>query len=168
MVDTLENLKSDLFQSPFCEGLDEEHLEVLLGCAHEERMPKGRFLFHEGAAADYFYIILSGRVGLELNCPNRGGLGIQTCGTGEVVGTSWLIPPCIWRFDAKVLEECRLISMDAAVLRERCKVDPAFGYAMLERIAQVKAERLDAARLQLLDLYGNPEEGRNVSRTRIN
>ena len=167
MADTLETLKSDLFAAPFCEGLDQDQLEVLLACAHEERMPKGRFLFHEGAAADYFYIIVTGRVGLELNCPNRGGLSIQTCDAGDVVGSSWLIPPCIWRFDARVLEECRLISMDAAVLRERCKADPAFGYAMLERIAQVKAERLDAARLQLLDIYGNPEEGRNVARTRI-
>ena len=168
MVDTLENLKSDLFASPFCEGLEQDHLEILLACAHEERILKGRFLFHEGATADEFYIIVSGRVGLELDCPNRGGLGIQTCGAGDVVGTSWLIAPFIWRFDAKVLEDSHLVSMDAAVLRERCKVDPTFGYAMLERIAQVKAERLDAARLQLLDLYGNPEEGKHVARTRIN
>jgi CRP-like cAMP-binding protein len=168
MADTLETLKSDLFAAPFCEGLDQDHLEVLLTCAHEERILKGRFLFHEGATADEFYIIVSGRVGLELDCPNRGGLSIQTCGAGDLVGTSWLIPPYVWRFDAKVLEDSRLISMDAAVLRERCKADLAFGYAMLERIAQVKAERLDAARLQLLDVYGNPEEGRHVARTRIN
>ena len=167
MADTLEALKSDLFKAPFCEGLKEEHLGVLLACAHEERILKGRFLFHEGATADEFYIILSGRIGLELNCPNRGGLSIQTCGGGDVVGTSWLIAPYLWRFDAKVLEDSRLISMDAAVLRERCRIDSAFGYAMLERIAQVKAERLDAARLQLLDLYGNPQEGKHVARTRI-
>jgi hypothetical protein len=34
-------------------------------------------------------------------------------------------------------------------------------------VAQVQAERLDAARLQLLDLYGNPEEGKHVERSRI-
>ena len=37
---------------------------------------------------------------------------------------------------------------------EKCDADPAFGYRVMQRFAQVVAERLAATRLRLLDLYG--------------
>jgi len=167
MVESERTLRESLESSPYCKGLEVEALETLLECAHEETYAKGRFLFHEGSAANSFYLIQDGLIGLELDCPNRKDLSIQTLSAGDAVGWSWLIPPYKWRFDARALEASRVITLDAVVLREECAIDSHLGYALLERVAQVQAERLDAARLQLLDLYGNPEEGKHVERSRI-
>ncbi len=45
--------------------------------------------------------------------------------------------------------------LDAACLRGKCDDDPALGYEMYKRFAGLVRDRLQATRLQLLDLYGN-------------
>ena len=39
--------------------------------------------------------------------------------------------------------------------KDRFERDPVFGYELMKRFAPVLIQRLDATRLQLLDLYGN-------------
>ena len=57
-------------------------------------------------------------------------------------------------YDVEALERARLVVIDAACLRDKCNADPAFGYRVMRTFAQVVAERLQATRLRLLDLYG--------------
>jgi len=40
-------------------------------------------------------------------------------------------------------------------VRAACDTDPALGYEFMQRFAAVMVERLQATRLQLLDVYGN-------------
>ena len=49
----------------------------------------------------------------------------------------------------------RAIAFDGACLRGKCDDDPALGYELMRRFAQVMVERLQATRLRLLDLYGD-------------
>jgi CRP-like cAMP-binding protein len=51
------------------------------------------------------------------------------------------------------------VSVDAVCLRARCEADPALGYALMQRVAQVMYQRLQASRLQMLDLYGVDHAG---------
>jgi CRP-like cAMP-binding protein len=71
-----------------------------------------------------------------------------------MLGWSWLIPPYQWRFDAQALELTRAIALDAKCLRTKCEEDHDLGYAFMKQFALVISERLQAARLQLLDVYG--------------
>ena len=45
--------------------------------------------------------------------------------------------------------------LDGACLRGKCEEDHDLGYELLMRFAQVIVERLQATRLQLLDVYGH-------------
>jgi CRP/FNR family transcriptional regulator, cyclic AMP receptor protein len=81
-------------------------------------------------------------------------LTIQTLGVGEVLGWSWLFPPYRWLFDARTIELTRAIALDGKCLRAKCDEDHHLGYEMVKRFAQVIIERLQASRLQLLDVYG--------------
>ena len=45
-------------------------------------------------------------------------------------------------------------AFDGACLRGKCESDPAFGYELMSRFAQVLIERLQWTRLRLLDVYG--------------
>lgn len=149
-----QTLEPILAQHPFFQALDPRHLGIIVGCASNVRFDAGAYIFHEGQEANQFYIIRHGKVALELFTPTRGGLTIQTLGAGDVLGWSWLFPPYCWRFDARVLELTRAIALDGKCLRAKCDEDHSLGYDMVKRFAQVIIERLQASRLQLLDLYG--------------
>jgi CRP/FNR family cyclic AMP-dependent transcriptional regulator len=150
----IEDLRTILRQHPFLVGLSDEHMATLVGCASNVRFPDGEHLIREGHDANTFYLVRSGRVALHIDMPGRGDLRIQTVGPGEILGWSWLIYPYKWHFSGVAVAETRAIALDGECLRTKCEKDPHFGYEMLKRLAQVMERRLDATRLQLLDIYG--------------
>jgi CRP-like cAMP-binding protein len=85
--------------------------------------------------------------------PGQGRITIETIASGDVLGWSWLFPPYRWHFDAQALELTRAIAFDGACLRAKCDDDHDLGYA-LQRFARIMMQRLQATRLQLLDVYG--------------
>jgi CRP/FNR family cyclic AMP-dependent transcriptional regulator len=66
------------------------------------------------------------------------------------------VPPYRWAFDARAVEPTAAVALDGACLRGKCDEDPALGYALLQRFSLVMVERLQAARVRLLDVYGAP------------
>jgi CRP/FNR family cyclic AMP-dependent transcriptional regulator len=149
---TIDTLLHDV---PLFAGLSDEILELLAGCASNVRYADGEVLFREGDEANRFYVVRHGMVALENFVPPRGSVTIETIDPGEVIGWSWLFPPYRWHFDAKALGLVRATVFDAACLRGKCEQDPAFGYDLMSRFAQVLIERLQWTRLRLLDVYGN-------------
>lgn len=150
----MESLEQILAESSFLHGLQQHHLELITGCASNVRFDGGQYLFHEGEEAEKFYILRHGRVSLEIFTPDRGPLTIQTLETGDILGWSWLVPPYQWRFDAKAIELVRGIALDGKCLRTKCEQDHDLGFDLLKRFAHIIEQRLEATRLQLLDVYG--------------
>lgn len=150
-----ENLVDILRQHPFLIGLSDAHMQTLVGCASNVRFNEGAYVIREGELADTFYLIRTGRVALEMDMPGRTGLRIQTTGPGEILGWSWLISPYRWHFSGVAVADTRAIALDGECLRNKCEGDPVFGYDLLRRLAQVMERRLEATRLQLLDLSGS-------------
>ena len=150
----MEGLERIVREHPFFAGLDDNFLALVCGCAKNVVFQAGQHLFHEGEPADQFYLLRHGRVGLEISAPGRGAVSFQTLVAGEIVGVSWLFPPYRWTYDARATEQVRAIGIDATCLRRKCDTDPAFGYAMMMRFVPVLVDRLQATRLQALDVYG--------------
>lgn len=140
----------DLFK-----GFDQAFLDLVTGCAKNVRFDAGSYLFHEGDPADEIYLIREGRVALEISAPGRGSMVFQAAGPGEAIGLSWLVPPYRWNYDGRSTDLTRAISVDAACLRRKCEADHDLGFAVMQRFMPVIVERLHAARLQLLDVYGS-------------
>ena len=151
----MRSLEHVLADAPFLEGLDAERIALLAGCAGNVRFDAGEQLFREGDGADVFYVVRHGSVAVETFVPARGPMMIETIEAGEVIGWSWLFPPYRWHFDARALTQVRATSFDGACLRGKCDADPALGYTLMRRFAQVLIERLQWTRLRLLDLYGD-------------
>ncbi len=73
-----------------------------------------------------------------------------------MLGWSWLFPPYKARFDARALERGpRALARRRVPARRSARSDPALGYELLKRFTEVVVSRLEATRMQLLDLYGN-------------
>ncbi|MCZ7589685.1 MAG: cyclic nucleotide-binding domain-containing protein [Gaiella sp.] len=148
---TLDEL---LAEAPVFAGLPQDALTLIAGCAKNVGFAEDELLFREGEQADTFYVVRRGRVALELHTPERGGLVIETIEPHEVVGWSWLFEPYRWHFDARADTPVRAIAFDGACLRGKCEDDPVLGFELMRRFAQVAIDRLQHARLRLLDVYG--------------
>jgi CRP-like cAMP-binding protein len=150
----METLEAILAKTPIFDGLDKHYLELLAGCASNTRFDANEYIFKEGEEATQFYIIRHGKVALELFAPPRGPLTIETISEGDVLGWSWLFPPYRWHFTARALDLTRAIALDGVCLRGKCEQDKGLGYEFLKRFSEIMMLRLQATRLQLLDLYG--------------
>lgn len=150
----MQGMRELLASHPFFDGLDDAALELMAGCATNVHVRPGAYVFREGESADRFYVIRYGRVALELHAPGTTSLVLDTVEDGGVLGWSWLVPPYEWFLDARAVIPTSAISLDGVCLRGKCEADPALGYALMQRVAQVMYDRLQSARLRLLDLYG--------------
>lgn len=153
----MNEVEAALAATPLFAGLPSGQLETMAGCARAVEAHPGSRLLHVGGPADRFWLVRSGRVAVEIDAVARGPVVLETIGPGDLVGVSWLLPPYVSTFDAVVVDEARLVEFDASCLRGKCEADPVLGYALYRRFAAVLRERLQAARLQLTDVYG-PEE----------
>ena len=150
---------ADLLGSfPLTEGMAQDHLELIAGCGKNQVYQPGVYLFREGAEANTFWALRSGKIALEVHSPHRGSLVVETLTAGDVLGWSWIFPPYRYMFDARVLDQTRAIAFDGACLRGKVEGDSELGYQLMRRMASVFSRRLAAARYQLLDLYGQPAE----------
>lgn len=156
----VEGLDVLMKEHPFFEGMDDDMRAFVAGCAANERFDAGAYLFHEGDDADKIYLIRHGSVAIEVHVPSREPIVVETLGEGEVVGWSWMLPPYKRSFDARAVSLIRAVSLDATCLRKKMDEDHSVGYQMYKRFAPVMADRLAAARLQMIDMYGHPGDRR--------
>ncbi|MEU0938551.1 MULTISPECIES: cyclic nucleotide-binding domain-containing protein [unclassified Embleya] len=134
--------------------IPKEHLDRLLAFGRPVTFESGSRLFEEGRPARNFWFVESGSVCLDMHVPGRHAVTVETLGSGELIGWSWLFPPYRWHLGAQAVSTVRALEFDAAAMRAECERDPDFGRAITLACAQVIAGRLRASRLRLLDLYG--------------
>ena len=152
----IAGLEQILAKHPFFADMSEMARGLIIDCASNRVFHDGDRILREGDAADTFFLVRHGVVALEINVPGREPLVIETMGDGEVLGWSWLVPPYRVRFDARAVGLVRTIAIDGACLRGKCDEDCALGYEFYKRFLPVVADRLTAARLQMMDIYGHP------------
>ncbi len=148
-----KDVKQLLAEHEFMRGMENCHIERMAEFARLKIVREDDYMFREGEEADCCYLIRDGCIAIEVRHPSRGAVTIQTLSAGKVVGWSWLSPPYLWRFDGRALELTRGVCLGSEQLRAACEEDHEFGYQILSRLMPVVSERLEATRLQLLDLY---------------
>ncbi len=137
---------------PFLTGMCESHLRRLAARAKHVHFPAGTRVFHEGDHAENFYLIQRGKIALQTHSADH-PIPIQTIGSGEVLGWSWLFPPYCWHFEARAEEDTDAILFPATQLREDCETDQVFGYTLMKQVAELLVHRLQATRLKLVQAH---------------
>ena len=147
-------LRAALAAHPICRGLLPEDIDRLLPRALLRALPEGAALCRSGAEARHAWLLLDGRIALELFAAGS-RVPLETAEAGELVGWSWLFPPYHWHFDAVALAPTRVIELDGATLRQDCEAEPAFGYRVMKAALMQAQQRLERSRMQALNLYGS-------------
>jgi CRP/FNR family transcriptional regulator, cyclic AMP receptor protein len=148
---TIDDLLEEV---PAFEGLADDQLDLIAGCASNRVFAAGDHLLREGEPAGEFFAIRHGTVALETFVPQRGAVMIETLHGGDLLGWSWLFPPYRTVYDARALGVVRAIAFDGACLRGKSEEDPQLGFELMKRFNGIIVERLQATRLRLLDVYG--------------
>lgn len=158
---TLERVLAD---HPLLRGCEPRYIGLLADCARNVQFNRDELIFRQGEEADQFYLIRRGRVALEIPTRECGSIILQTAGKGDFLGWSWMITPYRWHFDARAVEFTHAVALDGKRLREKCEADHHLGYEVIRRVAGIMEQRLQATRLQLLDIYGIRSNGRQRRR----
>lgn len=142
----------------FLHGIPVGQLDTLATVATDVTFPARYRIFEEGGHASRFWLIRSGRVLLDLNVPGRGPMVVEPVCRGQLLGWSWLFPPFRWAFGAVADTPVEAFELDAAAVRACCAADPALGYELTRRLAEVVARRLEATRTRLLTTSGRQDQ----------
>ncbi len=145
-------LLATLRKHPFVDEFQPEHIDRLRGLAREVGFDADQVIFREGDDTHDFYLIVSGRVALEMQEPDH-VLRVQTLTAGDELGWSSVLMGRGRYFQARALERTEALALDGTQLMAACRDDPAFGFAFMYRMLGVVSERLQATRLQLHDMH---------------
>ena len=141
-----------LAQHPFAQGFDAREIEQLGALARPVSFAKDEIIYREGEECDDFYLVVSGRVVLEITPPS-GNFPFDTVEAGDEFGWTAMLGSHDRVLQARALQDTQVLAFEAARLRELCEVDPAFGYALMRRLLAAAVERLQAVRLEVMDSY---------------
>jgi CRP-like cAMP-binding protein len=150
MLEQKQTIEGMVRDHPFFLTMDPKHLPMLCAKARLVELARGDLLFQVGEPANRFYLIESGEVSLETRTQSGDNLEIKALGGGDVLGWSWLVPPFCWHLQARALDDTRAILLDGASLLVAAEEDHEFGYALMKRVAQMMAQRLDCLRVRLI------------------
>jgi CRP-like cAMP-binding protein len=151
-------LVATLRETWFGAGLDDSTLERLAGLGRRREVAAGEVVVAEGSRSDELGVVVSGRLALRMLVPERGMTTILTVEPGDLYGWSAIVPPNRATSTVTVVEAAELIAFAGMGLRMALADDPTLAAAVYPRVLQAVSRRLEATRLQLLDLFAQQEQ----------
>jgi len=133
--------------------LDDKHIKTLARNGGEKTFAAGDLLFAQDEPAEHFYILRNGAIAVEVPSIYGPPLKVQELGADDVLGWSWLMPPYRWTFQAKADQDTSVLVFDGKALLQHCEKNAGFGYALMKLFARLMSERLNAARLKMMETW---------------
>lgn len=142
LIETLQAIR-------FLHDIDSAHLEEIAKISRICEFGKDDVVFREGDRAKNVYLVMSGKLSLELSPSTDYRKQLVCVGPGEMLGWSSLVENTRFAATAIVMEPARLVSVDGDRLRAICDADPQFGYEFMRRTMKGLAMRLTETWRQL-------------------
>jgi CRP-like cAMP-binding protein len=105
--------------------------------------------------ARHAYLVVDGKIALEIAGPLQDRLSFDLIAPGEVAGCSALFLNERWGFDARSVGATTTIALDGRSLRKCCESNHEFGYRLLQKCVRALGRRLDASRAKLIEAHSS-------------
>jgi CRP-like cAMP-binding protein len=125
----------------------------LMALAEPFQFKAGQDIIGEGDPSLYLYIVKSGRVAVEMDLPSKGRCMIRTGDAGEMFSWSALVEPRLATAAVRAMEDTEAFGIKGGVLMDECRKDYELGFELYRALTEVIAGRLNATRLQLVNVY---------------
>ena len=109
-------LPAALAQHPFAQGFEPREIDQLAALARPVRFAKDDIVYREGEECDDFYLVVSGRVILEITPPS-GAFTFGIVEAGDEFGWTAVLGSHDRVLQARALQDTQVIAFDAARLR---------------------------------------------------
>lgn len=146
VIKTLEGIS-------FLHDIDPDHLQQIATIAEICVYDVNDTLFHEGESAEYVYLVVTGKIVLELCAATIYQKNLMNVGPGEMLGWSAFVEQRNYASTGVIVTPTRLVKIDGKRLRAICDRDPDFGYDFMHRIMRALAQRLTTTWTQLANIY---------------
>ena len=142
-----------LSDAPVFQDMDAEYIERLASHAVDKKVEEGDCVFRSGDPAKHFYLLVEGKVSIEIPAVSGPTLQVQRLVPVRVLGWSWLLPPYRWSFNGRAEVDSLVLEFDGEAILKDCESDPAYGFEVIKRFSGLMAERLDAAHRKMMEQW---------------
>jgi CRP-like cAMP-binding protein len=146
------NMSENFEDFPIFKGLDPEHLTLLAERFQHDSFPDEHVIFNQGDRADRLYVLTSGRVEIRFKPDDGEVLTVAEIEKNGVFGWSAALGRNEYTSCAVCMGETEALSVRGDVLRKLCESHPETGVIILERLAEVIAERLRNTHEHVIEL----------------
>jgi CRP-like cAMP-binding protein len=136
----------------FRSGLRPDEIELLASGFNEETIPADTVVFPQDSRADKLYVVLSGRLEIRFKPYDGEVITVAELKPGGVLGWSAALGRRNYTSSAVAIEDSQLLSIRGQVLRRLCETHPTTGVVILERLAEVIAERLRSTHEHVVEM----------------
>ena len=136
-------MNRDTFDSlPLFKGLDTKHLNLLAKRFESETFGDGDVIFEQDAPAERLYFLVSGRVAIRFKPHDGDVIPVAEIEEGGVFGWSAALGRTSYTSCAVSIKPSQTLSIKGKELTMLCEKYPDAGVVILERLADVIAQRL--------------------------
>lgn len=137
---------------PLFQGLTPSEMKLVISRFEDIAFPAEHVVFHQGDPADKLYVVISGRVAIRFKPDDGDVLDVAEVERNGVFGWSSVLGRQSYTSSAICLEACEAVYVRGDVLRKLCETHAETGVIILERLAEVIAERLRSTHAHVVDL----------------
>jgi CRP/FNR family transcriptional regulator, cyclic AMP receptor protein len=144
-----------LRRQPLMREFTPPQFDQLMHIAELIEFEPNEVIHREGDESDKLFVVVRGHVAIELAGQHE-VLRVETVGPGGEFGWSSMLQGAGRYFQSRALDGVQALAFEASDLRQMCEEDAKFGLALMTRLLAVVAERLQATRLQIVDMHWTP------------
>ena len=152
---TVADVDIALRRQPLMREFTPAQFDQLMRIAEVVEFEPNEVIHREGDESDKLYLVVRGHVAIELAGQHE-VLRVETVGPGGEFGWSSMLQGVGRYFQTRALDGVQALVFEASDLRQMCEEDAKFGYALMSRLLAVVANRLQATRLQIVDMHWTP------------
>lgn len=145
----------NLAQLPLFKGMSRAQLELLQPLFVPYECYEGTVLFEQNEPAEFLYLILTGEMVIQYKPEDGPALTVARVRPGGLVGWSALIGRRFYTSAVICTADATMLRVNGADLQKLCEQELETGVLVLERLADVIAERLRNTHPQVLSLLEN-------------
>ena len=144
-----------LMKTALFDGLTQDQLDQLANLAQSVRFEVDEMLNEQGHYAEFLYILLSGEVHIRFKPPDGEMITVAKVTEGGVCGWSAVLGRAIYTSAGICVKPCEALRLRGRELQKLCETHPDTGVIIMERLAEVIAERLTNTNEQIMSMLSH-------------
>ena len=142
---------------PLFEGLSVEDMEMIAPLFRRVTFPSGARVFSKGEEASDLYVLESGEVAICVPLHDGGYMDVATVQRGGIWGWSAALGRAEYTANATCRNDTTALAVRGSDLRQLIQTQTHLGRRLVERMAQLAANRPNGLREQVMQLFEQPD-----------